>query len=130
MTQTGTVDLGNLVNQNLHQRSPWQCRHPLLPAGTESSPAPYGRSSHRLFLPAPPAAQLALNTTADLLEQTLDASNQHHGCLFRHLCPKPVERRILVQLRPPTTLPVNSKVAGGTAFRESEVTIDGTPKPE
>ncbi len=124
-TQAGTVDLGNLVNQTytgiLHG-SATLLFYPLAPSQT----APRTADQVIAFSGGSTGGTVALNTTADLLEQTLTLPTNITSLYFDVFAQSQSNDEFWYTCVP-------DDVAGelqscpGTAFRESEVTIDGTP---
>ena len=125
VTQAGTVDLGNLVNQTytsiLHGNADILF-YPLEP----NQVAPRTADQVIAFSSGPTGGTVALNTTTDLLEQTLTlptnitdayfdvfAQSQSNDEFWYTCVPNDVANQLFS--------------CPGTAFRESEVTIDGTP---
>ena len=125
VTQAGTVDLGNLVNQTytsvLHGNAD------ILFYPLEPNQAPPRTADQVIaFSSGPTGGTVALNTTTDLLEQTLTlptnitdvffdvfAQSQSNDEFWYACVPNDVANELFS--------------CPGTAFRESEVTIDGTP---
>lgn len=124
-TQAGTVDLGNLVDQTytgiLHG-SATLLFYPLAPGQT----APRTADQVIAFSGGSTGGTVVLNTTADILEQTLTLPTNITSLYFDVFAQSQSNDEFWYTCVP-------DDVAGelqscpGTAFRESEVTIDGTP---
>ncbi|MBZ5667349.1 MAG: peptide-N(4)-(N-acetyl-beta-glucosaminyl)asparagine amidase [Acidobacteriia bacterium] len=125
VSQAGTVDLFNLVNQTytgiLHGSAS------LLFYPLEQGQTPPRTADQVIaFSGGPTGGTVALNTTTDLLEQTLTLPTNITNLYFDVFAQSQSNDEFWYTCVP-------NDVAGelfscpGTAFRESEVTIDGTP---
>ncbi len=123
--QVGTVDLGNVVNSTytspLHGSADILF-YPVAPNQT----APRTADEVIAFSAGPTGGTVGLNTTTDLLEQTLTLPTNISSLYFDVFAQSQSNDEFWYTCVP-------NDVAGelqscpGTAFRESEVTIDGTP---
>jgi len=124
VTQAGTVDLGNLVNQTytgiLHGSADI-----LSTRWSRIKSAAYRRSSHRLLF-QPTGGTVALNNTTDLLQQTLTLPTNITDVYFDVFAQSQSNDEFWYSCVP-NDVGGELQSCGGTAFRESEVTIDGTP---
>lgn len=125
VTQAGTVDLGNLVNQtytSILHGSADVLFYPLTP----NQAPPRTADQVIAFSGGPTGGTVALNTTTDLLEQTVTLPANITSLYFDVFSQSQSNDEFWYTCVP-------NDVAGelqscpGTAFRESEVTIDGTP---
>ena len=125
VTQDGTVDLGNLVDSTytgiLHGSAD------ILFYPLEQNQVPPRTADQVIaFSSGPMGGTVALNTTTDLLEQTLTLPTNITDVYFDVFAQSQSNDEFWYACVP-------NDVAGelqscpGTAFRESEVTIDGTP---
>jgi hypothetical protein len=123
--QPGTVDLGNLVNQTytgVIHGSADMLFYPVAPHQT----APRTADQVIAFSGGPTGGTVALNTTTDLLEQTLTLPTNITNAYLDVFAQSQSSDEFWYTCVP-------NDVAGelfscaNTAFRESEVTIDGTP---
>lgn len=125
VSQAGTVDLGNLVNNiytSILHGSADILFYPLAP----NQAPPRTADQVIAFSGGSTGGTVALNTTTDLLEQTVSLptnitdlyfdvfSQSQSGDEFWYACV-------------PNDVAGELQSCGGTAFRESKVTIDGTP---
>jgi len=125
VTQAGTVDLGNLVNQTytsvLHGNAD------ILFYPLEPNQAPPRTADQVIaFSSGPTGGTVALNTTTDLLEQTLTLPTNITDVYFDVFAQSQSNDEFWYSCVP-NDVAGELQSCGGTAFRESEVTIDGTP---
>jgi hypothetical protein len=125
VTQAGTVDLGNLVNKTytgvLHGSADILF-YPLAP--NQNPPATADQVI--AFSGGATGGTVALNTTTDLLEQTLTLPTNIRGVFFDIFAQSQSNDEFWYACVP-NDVAGELFSCGGTAFRESEVTIDGTP---
>ena len=125
VSQAGTVDLGNLVNQTYPGILHGSADILFYPLAQNQDP-PRTASQVIAFSGGPTGGTVGLNTTTDLLEQTLTlptnitevffdvfAQSQSNDEFWYTCVPNDVANELFS--------------CPGTAFRESQVTIDGTP---
>ena len=125
VNQQGTVDLGNVVDQTytgiLHGNATLFF-YPVAP----NQAAPVTADQVIAFSAGPTGGTVGLNTTTDLLEQTLTLPTNIQRLYFDVFAQSQSDDEFWYTCVP-------NDVAGelescpGTSFRESEVTIDGTP---
>jgi hypothetical protein len=125
VTQAGTVDLGNLVNQTytsvLHGNADILF-YPLEP----NQVPPRAADQVIAFSSGPTGGTVALNTSTDLLEQTLTLPTNITDAYFDVFAQSQSNDEFWYSCVP-SDVAGELQSCGGTAFRESEVTIDGTP---
>ncbi len=125
VTEDGTVDLGNIVNKTYTGvifGSASIYLYPLAPGQT----APFTADQVIGFSAGPTGGTVGLTTGTDVLEQTLTLPTNIQSVFFDVFAQSQFDDEFWYTCVP-------NDVAGelescpGTAFRESEVTIDGTP---
>lgn len=125
ISQTGTVDLFNLVNQTYTGILHGSADILFYPLAQGQTP-PRTADQVVAFSGGPTGGTVALNTTTDLLEQTLTLPTNITNLYFDVFSQSQSNDEFWYTCVP-------NDVAGelqscpGTAFRESQVTIDGTP---
>jgi Peptide N-acetyl-beta-D-glucosaminyl asparaginase amidase A len=125
VTQAGTVDLGNLVNSTytgiLHGSAD------LLFYPLEQNQLPPRAADQVIaFSAGPTGGTVGLNTTTDLLEQTLTLPTNITDLYFDVFAQSQSNDEFWYSCVP-NDVASELQSCPGTAFRESEVTIDGTP---
>ncbi len=125
VTQTGTVDLFNVVNQTYTGILHGSADVLFYPLAQGQTP-PRTADQVIAFSGGPTGGTVALNTTTDLLEQTVTLPTNITNLYFDVFSQSQSNDEFWYTCVP-------NDVAGelqscpGTSFRESEVTIDGTP---
>jgi hypothetical protein len=125
VTQAGTVDLGNLVNSTYTSILHGSADILFYPLANNQT-APRVPDETIAFSSGPTGGTVALNTTTDLLEQTLTLPTNIRNVFFDVFAQSQSNDEFWYTCVP-------NDVAGelescpGTSFRESEVTIDSTP---
>jgi Peptide N-acetyl-beta-D-glucosaminyl asparaginase amidase A len=125
VTQNGTVDLGNLVNSTYTGILHGSADILFYPVEPNTNP-PHPADQVVAFSSGPTGGTVGLNTSTDLLEQTLTlptniervyfdvfAQSQSNDEFWYTCVPNDVANELFS--------------CGNTAFREAEVTVDGTP---
>ena len=125
VTQAGTVDLGNLVNSTytgiLHGSAD------LLFYPLEQNQLPPRAADQVIaFSSGPTGGTVGLGTTTDLLEQTLTLPTNITDLYFDVFAQSQSNDEFWYSCVP-NDVASELQSCPGTAFRESEVTIDGTP---
>ncbi len=125
VTQAGTVDLGNLVNSTYTSILHGSADILFYPVAQNQTP-PRTADQVIAFSSGPTGGIVGLNTTTDLLEQTLTLPTNITDLYFDVFAQSQSNDEFWYSCVPND---VASELfsCGGTAFRESEVTIDGTP---
>jgi len=125
VAQDGTVDLGNLVNSTytgiLHGSA-----HVLFYPVIERQFPPVTADQVIAFSGGPTGGTVALGTTASLLEQTVTLPTNITNVYFDVFAQSQSNDEFWYTCVP-NDVAGELQSCGGTAFRESEVTIDGTP---
>ena len=123
--QQGTVDLGNLVDQTftgiLHGTAKLLF-YPVAP----NQMAPVAADQVIGFSAGSTGGTVALNTTTDLLEQTLTLPQNIQRAYFNVFAQSQSDDEFWYRCVP-NDVANELFSCPGTAFRESEVTVDGTP---
>ena len=125
ITQAGTVDLGNLVDQTYTSILHGSADILFYPLAQGQTP-PRTADQVVAFSGGPTGGTVTLNTTTDLLEQTVNLPTNITSLYFDVFAQSQFNDEFWYTCVP-------NDVAGelqscpGTSFRESEVTIDGTP---
>lgn len=125
VSQVGTVDLGNLVNSTYTSVLHGSADILFFPLAQNQLP-PRTADQVIAFSAGPTGGTVGLNTTSDLLEQTLTLPRNITDLYFDVFAQSQSNDEFWYTCVP-------NDVAGelqscpGTAFRESEVTIDGSP---
>jgi hypothetical protein len=125
VTQAGTVDLGNIVNSTytgVIHGSGNLLFYPLAPAEL----APASADQVIAFSSGPTGGTVGLNTGTDLLEQTLTLPTNIRNVFFDVFSQSQSNDEFWYTCVP-NDVAGQLESCGGTSFRESEVTIDGTP---
>jgi hypothetical protein len=125
VTQDGTVDLGNLVNKTytgVLYGSAAVLFYPL----AENQQPPSAADQVIAFSGGPTGGTVALYTTTDLLEQTLTLPTNIQSVFFDVFAQSQSDDEFWYTCVP-NDVATELESCGNTAFRESEVTIDGTP---
>jgi hypothetical protein len=125
VTQAGTVDLGNLVNQTYTGILHGNANILFYPLEQNQLP-PRTADQVIAFSSGPTGGTVALNTTTDLLEQTLTLPTNITDVYFDVFAQSQSNDEFWYSCVP-NDVAGELQSCGGTAFRESEVTIDGTP---
>jgi hypothetical protein len=125
VTQAGTVDLGNLVNQTYTSILHGNANILFYPLEQNQLP-PRTADQVIAFSSGPTGGTVALNTTTDLLEQTLTLPTNITDVYFDVFAQSQSNDEFWYSCVP-NDVAGELQSCGGTAFRESEVTIDGTP---
>ena len=125
VTQAGTVDLGNLVNSTYTSILHGSADILFYPVAQNQTP-PRTADQVIAFSSGPTGGTVGLTTTTDLLEQTLTLPTNITNLYFDVFAQSQSNDEFWYSCVPND---VASELfsCGGTAFRESEVTIDGTP---
>jgi hypothetical protein len=125
VTQAGTVDLGNLVNSTYTSILHGSADILFYPVAQNQTP-PRTADQVIALSSGPTGGTVGLNTTTDLLEQTLTLPTNITDLYFDVFAQSQSNDEFWYSCVPND---VASELfsCGGTAFRESEVTIDGTP---
>ncbi len=125
VTQAGTVDLGNLVNSTYTSILHGSADILFYPVAQNQTP-PRTADQVIAFSSGPTVGTVGLTTTTDLLEQTLTLPTNITNLYFDVFAQSQSNDEFWYSCVPND---VASELfsCGGTAFRESEVTIDGTP---
>lgn len=125
VTQTGTVDLGNLVNSTYTSILHGSADILFFPLEQNQLP-PRTADQVIAFSSGPTGGTVGLNTTTDLLEQTLTLPTNITDLYFDVFAQSQSNDEFWYSCVP-NDVAGELQSCGGTAFRESEVTIDGTP---
>jgi Peptide N-acetyl-beta-D-glucosaminyl asparaginase amidase A len=125
VTQTGTVDLGNLVNSTYTSILHGSADILFFPLEQNQLP-PRTADQVIAFSSGPTGGTVGLNTTTDLLEQTLTLPTNITDLYFDVFAQSQSNDEFWYSCVP-NDVASELQSCGGTAFRESEVTIDGTP---
>jgi hypothetical protein len=125
MTQAGTVDLGNLVNSTYTSILHGSADILFYPLAQNQLP-PRAADQVIAFSSGPTGGTVALNTTTDLLEQTLTLPTNITDLYFDVFAQSQSNDEFWYSCVP-NDVAGELQSCGGTAFRESEVTIDGSP---
>jgi len=125
VAQDGTVDLGNLVNQTYTGILHGNADILFYPLAQNQLP-PRVADQVIAFSSGPTGGTVALNTTTDLLEQTLTLPTNITDLYFDVFAQSQSSDEFWYSCVP-NDVAGELESCGGTAFRESEVTIDGTP---
>jgi len=123
--QAGTVDLGNLVNKTYTGILHGAANILFYPLEQNQLP-PRAADQVIAFSSGPTGGTVALNTTTDLLEQTLTLPTNITDVYFDVFAQSQSNDEFWYSCVP-NDVAGELQSCGGTAFRESEVTIDGTP---
>jgi hypothetical protein len=125
VTQAGTVDLGNLVNSTYTSILHGSADILFFPLEQNQLP-PRTADQVIAFSSGPTGGTVGLNTTTDLLEQTLTLPTNITDLYFDVFAQSQSNDEFWYTCVP-NDVAGELQSCGGTAFRESEVTIDGTP---
>jgi len=125
VTQAGTVDLGNLVNSTFTSILHGSADILFYPLAQNQLP-PRAADQVIAFSSGPTGGTVALNTTTDLLEQTLTLPTNITDLYFDVFAQSQFNDEFWYSCVP-NDVANELQSCGGTAFRESEVTIDGSP---
>jgi Peptide N-acetyl-beta-D-glucosaminyl asparaginase amidase A len=125
VTQAGTVDLGNLVNSTYTSILHGSADILFYPLAQNQLP-PRAADQVIAFSSGPTGGTVALNTTADLLQQTLTLPTNITDLYFDVFAQSQFIDEFWYSCVP-NDVANELQSCGGTAFRESEVTIDGSP---
>jgi hypothetical protein len=125
VAQTGTVDLFNLVNQTYTSVLHGSADLLFYPVASGQTP-PRTADQVIAFSGGPTGGTVALNTTTDLLEQTLTLPTNITGVFFDVFAQSQSNDEFWYTCVP-NDVANELFSCPGTSFRESEVTIDGTP---
>jgi hypothetical protein len=125
VAQDGTVDLGNLVNQTYTSILHGNADILFYPLAQNQLP-PRTADQVIAFSSGPAGGTVALDTTTDLLEQTLTLPTNITDLYFDVFAQSQSNDEFWYSCVP-NDVAGELQSCGGTAFRESEVTIDGTP---
>ncbi len=124
-SQTGTVDLGNLVNSTytgvIHGTATLYFYPP-----AAGQTAPVVADQVIGFSSGPNGGTVGLGSTTSLLEQTLTLPTNIQGLYFDVFSQSQSNDEFWYSCSPNDIAPEIDN-CGNTAFRESEITIDGTP---
>ena len=123
--QAGTVDLGNLVNKTYTGILHGAANILFYPLEQNQLP-PRTADQVIAFSSGPTGGTVALNATTDLLEQTLTLPTNITDVYFDVFAQSQSNDEFWYSCVP-NDVAGELQSCGGTAFRESEVTIDGTP---
>jgi Peptide N-acetyl-beta-D-glucosaminyl asparaginase amidase A len=125
VTQNGTVDLGNLVDSTYTSVLHGSADILFYPLAQNELP-PRTADQVIAFSGGPTGGTVALNDTASLLEQTLTLPANITDLYFDVFAQSQSNDEFWYSCVP-NDVAGELQSCGGTAFRESEVTIDGTP---
>jgi Peptide N-acetyl-beta-D-glucosaminyl asparaginase amidase A len=125
VTQTGTVDLGNLVNQTDNGVLRGTAHILFYPVAKNQS-APVTADQVVAFSAGPTGGTVGLNTGTDLLQQTVTLPTNIRRA-FLDVFAQSQSNDEFWYTCVPNDVAAELESCPGTAFRESEVTIDGTP---
>jgi hypothetical protein len=125
VAQTGTVDLFNLVNQTYTSVLHGSADLLFYPVASGQTP-PRTADQVIAFSGGPTGGTVALNTTTDLLEQTLTLPTNITNVFFDVFAQSQSNDEFWYTCVP-NDVANELFSCPGTSFRESEVTIDGTP---
>lgn len=125
VTQNGTVDLGNLVDSTYTSVLHGSADILFYPLAQNQLP-PRTADQVIAFSSGPTGGTVALNNTASLLEQTLTLPANITDLYFDVFAQSQSNDEFWYSCVP-NDVAGELQSCGGTAFRESEVTIDGTP---
>jgi hypothetical protein len=125
VSQAGTVDLFNLVNQTYTGILHGSADLLFYPLAQGQTP-PRTADQVIAFSGGPTGGTVALNTTTDLLEQTLTLPTNITNLYFDVFAQSQSSDEFWYSCVP-NDVASELQSCPGTAFRESEVTIDGTP---
>jgi hypothetical protein len=125
VTQAGTVDLGNLVNSTYTGILHGSADILFYPLEQNQLP-PRAADQVIAFSSGPTGGTVGLNTTTDLLEQTLTLPTNITDLYFDVFAQSQSNDEFWYSCVP-NDVASELQSCPGTAFRESEVTIDGTP---
>jgi hypothetical protein len=125
VTQAGTVDLGNLVNSTYTSILHGSADILFFPLEQNQLP-PRTADQVIAFSSGPTGGTVGLNTSTDLLEQTLTLPTNITDLYFDVFAQSQSNDEFWYSCVP-NDVAGELQSCGGTAFRESEVTIDGTP---
>jgi len=125
VTQAGTVDLGNLVNSTYTSVLHGSADLLFYPLEQNQLP-PRAADQVIAFSAGPTGGTVGLNTTTDLLEQTLTLPTNITDLYFDVFAQSQSNDEFWYSCVP-NDVANELQSCPGTAFRESEVTIDGTP---
>jgi hypothetical protein len=125
VTQAGTVDLGNLVNSTFTSILHGSADILFYPLAQNQLP-PRAADQVIAFSSGPTGGTVALNTTTDLLQQTLTLPTNITDLYFDVFAQSQFIDEFWYSCVP-NDVANELQSCGGTAFRESEVTIDGSP---
>jgi hypothetical protein len=125
VTQNGTVDLGNLVDSTYTSVLHGSADILFYPLAQNQLP-PRTADQVIAFSGGPTGGTVALNNTASLLEQTLTLPANITDLYFDVFAQSQSNDEFWYSCVP-NDVAGELQSCGGTAFRESEVTIDGTP---
>ena len=125
VAQAGTVDLGNLVNSTYTSILHGSADILFYPLAQNQLP-PRAADQVIAFSSGPTGGTVGLNTTSDLLEQTLTLPTNITDLYFDVFAQSQSNDEFWYSCVP-NDVAGELQSCGGTAFRESEVTIDGSP---
>jgi Peptide N-acetyl-beta-D-glucosaminyl asparaginase amidase A len=125
ISQVGTVDLGNLVNSTYTSVLHGSADILFFPLAQNQLP-PRTADQVIAFSSGPTGGTVGLNTTTDLLEQTL-ALPRNITDLYFDVFAQSQSNDEFWYTCVPNDVAGELESCPGTAFRESEVTIDGSP---
>ena len=126
VTQDGTVDLGNLVNKTytgIIFGSANILFYPLAPGEA----APFTADQVIGFSAGPTGGTVALSSTSNLLEQTLTLPTNITSVFFDVFAQGQTQNDEFWYSCVPNDVATELQSCSNTAFREGEITIDGTP---